>query len=161
MHMVGFIVGGVLAVLVLFALRQGLRRRRFYAGFHRSFHGRHHGCSAGRRGLSRRHALLARLQTTPEQEQVLSQAREQLQPVLSRLREEQPLTREQAARSVEAELFDAAALQQRFAQHAALLEELQRTALDALARVHAALEPAQRRELATVLAGSCGPRLAR
>ena len=151
--MVGFIVGGVLAVLVLFALRQGLRRRRFY--------GRHHGCSAGRRGLSRRHGLLARLQTTPEQEQVLSQARAQLQPVLSRLREELPLTREQAARSVEAEVFDAAALQQRFAQHAALLEELQRTALDAHARVHAALEPAQRRELATVLAGPCGPRLAR
>ncbi|HET9449844.1 MAG TPA: hypothetical protein VFO83_03135 [Aggregicoccus sp.] len=148
--MVAWLVGGgLLALLGLFALRQGLRRRRFY------------GRSGGRPGWRARHALLARLDTTPEQEQVLARARAQLQPLLSRLRAELPLTREAAARSVEAEHFDAEGLQQHFARHAALLEELQRTALDALARVHGSLEPRQRRELAALLAGPCRPRFAR
>ena len=149
MGLMGWLVGGVLLALGLVALRQALRRRRFYA----------HPGNWRRRGPS--HALLARLQTTPAQEQVLAEARTQLQAVRAELRAKLPLTREAAARSVEGEAFDEAGLRERFGRHAALLEELQRAALAALARAHGALEPQQRRELAAVLAGPCRPRLAR
>ena len=155
--MVGFIIGGGLlgAALVAgaLALRQGLRRRRFY--------GRPHGRGSSSRRAGARHALLARLDTTPAQERVFAQARTELQGVLAQLRAELPLTREQAALSVAAAHFDEAGLRERFARHAALLEELQRTALGALSRVHAALEPGQREELAGVLGGPCHRRLAR
>jgi Spy/CpxP family protein refolding chaperone len=148
--MVGLFVGVTVAVIAALALRRGLRRRRFY------------GRSGGRRWRGARHGLLVRLQATPAQEAVFAQARTELQAVLGQLRAELPLTREAAAASLRGDHFDAAGLRERFARHTALLEELQRTALGALARVHEALEPRQREELAAVIAGRCGrPGLAR
>ncbi|MBF5042701.1 periplasmic heavy metal sensor [Aggregicoccus sp. 17bor-14] len=150
--MVGFIAGVAVGFAVLVVAR-GVGRRRWGAR------------AGGRRWRGGRHGLLARLDTTSEQEAVFAQVRSEVQAVLAQLRAELPLTREAAAASVRAEHFDAEGLRERFARHAALLEELQRTALGALARVHEALRPAQRQELAAILAGSahgCGrPRLAR
>jgi len=133
------IVASVLITLgVLAALRllRGLALRRHFRRHGRSF-------------MARR--LLRRIDATPEQERLLLEELEALRATLQGLRQGLLASRQDLARALEAEALDAAALEALLAPSLRRIEEVRTQAARALARLHAALAPAQRLQLAAAL----------
>ncbi len=139
----------VTAVLVTLGILAALRLLRAVA-FRRHLHRR------GRSFMARR--LLRRLDATPEQERIFLEELEALRGTLHGLGEGVFASRLELARTLEAEALDAAALEALFAPSLQRLEEARTRAAAALARVHAALAPAQRLQLATMLRSPAGLR---
>ena len=127
----------------------------------RWMHWRHHGHHArwghppwqeGSVGAWRRwrlRPLFERMEATPAQEKVLLEAWEKVEGAWEALRREWHGWAEDAARSVQGEKFDGQPLRERFARQDATLEELRRILLGSLAQAHEALQPDQRRHLAS------------
>ena len=134
--MFGFVLGTACLAGLLYTLRRG---RRWH---HRR----------GRWGWrSRMRWLFERLDTSPGQEKAFVQAADELTEALERFRDESGPTRATLARALRGESFDGAALRELDARHDALLENLRRTLRTSLSKLHEALEPRQRRELADLL----------
>ena len=131
---------GVLAALRLLrglAIRRHLRR-------------------TGRGFMARR--LLRRIDATPDQERLFLEELEALRGTLRGVREGVLASRANLAQAIEAEALDAQALEALFAPPLRRLEEARARAAQSLARLHAALAPAQRLQLATLLRSPAGLR---
>jgi uncharacterized membrane protein len=139
----------VTSVLVTLGVLAALRLLRALA-FRRHF--RRH----GRSFMARR--LLRRIDATPEQERLFLEELEALRATLHGLGEGVFASRLELARAMEAEALDAAALEALFAPSLKRVEEARARATGALARFHAALAPAQRLQLATMLRSPAGLR---
>jgi hypothetical protein len=137
--MFGFIFGTACLAGLIYTLRRG----RYYGG-----QGSRHGRWSWR---GRMRWLFERLDTSPGQEKVIVQAADELTEAFEKLRDEFSPARAAIARSLRGETFDAASLREMDAKHDALLENLRKTLRTSLSRIHEALDPKQRRELADML----------
>jgi hypothetical protein len=100
--------------------------------------------------------LFQRLDTTPGQEKVITQALGELRERGREGRDVLHATGEHAARAFRGERFDEGAMAEAFTRQDAALETMQKALFEALAKVHEALDPRQRREVAEML--ERGPR---
>lgn len=112
-------------------------------------HGRHWGHGGGwgrgdgpKRWMLRR--LFQRLDTTPGQEKVISEAYDELQEKLRAVREELQRARGTFARATRAEAFDTESVREQFEKQQGALEELKKAALASMQKIHEALTPEQR-----------------
>jgi Spy/CpxP family protein refolding chaperone len=135
MHTVLISVLATLGVLAVLRLARALVFRH---------HFRH-----GRDFMARR--LLRRIDATPEQERAFREELDALRGALHALRSELFDSRAGLARALEADALDAEAAAALFAPALRRLEEARAQAAASLARLHAALAPAQRRQLAALL----------
>jgi uncharacterized membrane protein len=117
---------------------------------------RRHLRSHGRGFMARR--LLRRIDATPEQERLFMEELEALRATMFGLRQGASATRQELAQALEADTLDAAALEAFMAPSLRRLDEAKVRAAQALARFHAALAPAQRLQLATILRSPAGLR---
>jgi hypothetical protein len=104
----------------------------------------------GRGGFVLR-ALSERLDATPAQEKVIAEALREVREAFMKHRGELRGSRGDVAKAVRAESFDEVLFGELFARHDAAIEELRKTVMGALAKVHASLEPGQRDELARII----------
>lgn len=136
--MFGFILG----TACLAGLFYALRRRRWHHG---------HGGPGRWSWRGRMRWVFERLDTSPGQEKVLVQAAEELTEAFEKLRDELSARRAAIARSLRGETFDPAALHELDARHDELIDNLRKTLRISLSKIHEALDPRQRRELADLL----------
>jgi len=136
--MFGFVFGTACLAGLFYNLRRG------------RWHRRHGG--PGRwswRGQMR--WLFERLDTSPGQEKVLVQAADELTEAVEKMRDELGATRAAIARSLRGETFDTAALRELDAKHDELIDNLRKALRGSTAKIHEALDPKQRRELADLI----------
>lgn len=95
--------------------------------------------------------VFERLDTSPGQEKVLVQAAEDVGQAAEKLRGLWGDTRSAWAQALRGEHFDGASLREQDAKQDALVDELRKTIHASLAKVHEALDPRQRLELADLL----------
>jgi Spy/CpxP family protein refolding chaperone len=171
-------LGLILGTLCLIALIATLRRRRyarfmyygvgpfwgggsFRDGWGDGFgfaHGPGHFRPRGRRRLL--YGLFRRLDTTPGQEKAIVDLMNGVRERLSEARGELVAARRELAAALGGEVLDPAALEAAFRRGNEQFARLSRDVQTALAGVHEALDPEQRRQLAELLAdGSLNPRL--
>ena len=153
--------GFVLGAFCLYALARTMRAGRWaYAQGggpwgHRRWGGwRHEGWEGrgrpGGRGPLR--WLFERIDTSPGQEKVIAEAADALRGTLHGWHDDVERMRSDVARSMRGEAFDAAALEEAFARAEGRIATLRETLRGQAARVHEALDPRQRAELADLLA---------
>ena len=161
--MVGFFIGA-LCLVALIATSRG--RRHGFAGWG-GWRGRHHGHSHGDPGDfdsgggdegpafgMRGHALrwlFRQLDTTPGQEKVIAQAFDDVRTELRSAKSEWKATKNDVTRAMAGEVFDANALDSVFTRHDDALVKVRTVVKTSLERVHEALTPKQREELAALL----------
>ena len=152
--MFGFVVGAV----CLYALVRTVRGGRWAhaggpwmgGGWHGRWHGGERFGRPGSRGVLR--WLFQRMETSPGQERVLSEAAEALGGTMEGWRDDAARVRADVARSIRGEVFDGAALDEAFARADARMATLRDTLKAQAARVHEALDNRQRAELSDLLA---------
>jgi Spy/CpxP family protein refolding chaperone len=133
--MFGFLIG----TLSLIGLVKVIRRGRWGGG---GWHGGG-GYGGGRnRWMLRR--LFQRLDTTPGQEKVISEAFDELQEKARGIREGFMKTRSTFAKSVRGEAFDTESVREAFEGQQAAVEELKKSVLASFQKIHEALTPEQR-----------------
>lgn len=148
--MFGFIIGTVCLIGLIKVARGG-------CGYGGGFFGHgHHGWGRGwRRGGWGQGWMLRgisyRIGATPGQEKVIGEAFENLRNAFSKLHEEKDKARRDLASAFKAEQFDHEPMKAAFTRHDALLEEIQRTILVELSKVHEALNPEQRKQVADLI----------
>jgi hypothetical protein len=152
--MFGILIG-TLCLLGLIAVVRGRRWRHGYG------HGRGgwgyspyrgygvDGMGAGPRWMLR--SLFYRLGTSPSQEKVILEAVSSLRDQSGKLRGEWQQSKSEIAQAVRGEALDETKVQGTFKRHDGLLSELRKAALDAMAKVHAVLDPDQRKALAKLV----------
>jgi hypothetical protein len=153
--MLGFVVGIATGV----GLGAWMRRRRWRHG-----HGHGHGgCRPGdgwrpgggwRRGFGPLGWMLSRIDASPEQARVIRNEVESFYDKAKELKRELRLSRDDIARAVRNESFDAETMGESFGRQDDRLRELRQDLVGALARVHAVLDERQRRRLADLLEGA-------
>ena len=121
-------------------------RRRWGGWRHEGFDGPGH---AGGRGPLR--WLFQRMDTSPGQEKVIAEAAEALRGTMRGWHDDAERMRSDVARSIRGETFDTTALEEAFARAEARLASIRETLRGQAARVHEALDPHQRAELADLL----------
>jgi hypothetical protein len=137
--MLGFIFGAACLAGAVFTARRARRYRSWQGGPSRwSWRGR-------------MRQVFERLDTSPGQEKILVQAAEDVSEAAEKLRGLWSDTRSTWARSLRGDAFDAASLREMDAKQDALLDELRKTIHASLSKIHEALDPRQRRELADLL----------
>lgn len=122
---------------------------------HRRWGGwRHEGWEGSRRagGRGPLRWLFERIDTSPGQEKVIAEAADALRGTVQGWGDDAERMRSDVARSIRGEAFDAAALEEAFARAEARLATVRETLRGQAARVHEALDPRQRAELADLLA---------
>lgn len=147
---------GVLAVLIFTGrlIARLIWRRRFGGGGPRGGHwGRR-----GRYGRNPLHRLFMRLDTSPSQEQVIREAVDSVRGQGRALADGLHVLRTDLSRSVEGEVFSPEAFDAILTSRDEELNGMRAAIRDAFAKVHEALTPAQRRELAALLASRGGMR---
>lgn len=122
-------------------------RQRFGGWRHEGWNGSRH---AGGRGPLR--WLFERMDTSPGQERVIADAADALRGTVRGWHDDAERMRSDVARSIRGESFDAAALEEAFARAEARLATVRETLRGQAARVHEALDPRQRAELADLVA---------
>ncbi len=135
-------------------------------GHHREGHEGHEGrgdgppwgfAGASPEGLRRMlRPLFETLSTTPGQERVIVEAVQGLQGRGKEIKEALRATGGDTARAFEGSSFDEAAMGEAFARQDAALESFQKAWIDALMKVHEALDEGQRRELARLMERGLG-----
>ena len=100
--------------------------------------------------------LFERLDTSPGQEKVILEAAEGVRTAAGKLEGTFDRVRRAAARSIEGEHFDAAALRELFAEHDERIKEIREALVGGLGKVHEALDDRQRRALADLMAEGFG-----
>jgi hypothetical protein len=154
--MLGFFVGAACLYLLARTLRGGgwayahapgpWGRRRWGGWRHEGWGGRDR---PGGRGRLR--WLFERIDTSPGQEKVIGEAADALRDTLHGWRDDAERMRSDVARSIRGEAFDSAALEEAFARAEARLGTVRETLRGQAARVHEALDPRQRGELADLI----------
>ncbi|SET16189.1 Spy/CpxP family protein refolding chaperone [Stigmatella erecta] len=119
------------------------------AGLFHTLRGDGHSRRWGWRGQLRR--VFQRLDTSPGQEKVFVQAADDVAASFGKLRGELEATRAAVARALRGEQFDAGALRELTERQDALLADLRETVRTSLARIHEALDPRQREDLADLI----------
>jgi len=137
--MFGFIFGTACLAGLLYTLRRG------------RWHPPHGGRGGRWSWRGRMRWLFERLDTSPGQEKVLVQAADDLTEAFEKMRDEMSAARAAMARSLRGESFDAAALREMDARHDELIDNLRKTVRTSMSKIHEALDPKQRRELADML----------
>lgn len=138
--MFGFLFGTACLIGLVVVLKRG-RYGRF------GHHGRHRGY--GPRGAL--NALLARLDTAPGQEKVIVAAVEELVDRARDSGRELRDTRRDIAQAVRGERVDEARLNEVFGRHDAALAKLRAGSVEALRKVHEALDERQRKILGDLI----------
>ncbi|MCA9610940.1 MAG: periplasmic heavy metal sensor [Myxococcales bacterium] len=158
--MFGFLIGFFCLALLIAVLRGGRRGCGGHRGCGRGWHGGHRGHGGGwrHRGGPTRFLgfVFDRLQTTPGQEKEIRGAVEELFDKASELRRERDATRNDLAKLLRTESLDETILGELFARHDERLRDLQKAFADALGKVHQALDPEQRAQLASYLESDRG-----
>jgi len=154
--MLGFLVGAACLYLLARTLRGGgwafahgpgpWGHRRWGGWRHERWDG--HPRSGGR---GRLRWLFERIDTSPGQEKVIAEAADALRETLHGWRDDAERMRSDVARSIRGEAFDAAALEEAFARADARLGTVREALRGQAARVHEALDPRQRAELADLI----------
>jgi len=121
-------------------------RRRWGGWRHEGWEGSGH---AGGRGPLR--WLFQRMDTSPGQEKVIAEAADALRGTMRGWHDDAERMRSDVARSIRGETFDPTALEEAFARAEARLATIRETLRGQAARVHEALDPRQRAELADLL----------
>lgn len=120
----------------------------------------HHGGRWGGRGWMGRHAFMdrifERLETTPEQEKVISQALDELRAAGKGIKSEMRGARSELASALRGESFDEVALGGATARIETTVDAFRKAGIDAFAKIHGALDARQRSILADWL--ERGPR---
>jgi Spy/CpxP family protein refolding chaperone len=88
--------------------------------------------------------LFQRLDTTPGQEKVITEAFDELQEKVRAVREELFKSRGTFAKSVRGEAFDTESVREQFEKQQSAVEELKKAALAGMQKIHEALTPEQR-----------------
>jgi hypothetical protein len=155
--MLGFLVGAACLYLLARTMRGGgwayahasgpWGRRRWGGSRHEGWDGP--GRPGGRGPLR---WLFQRIDTSPGQERVIAEAADALRGTLHGWHDDADRMRSDVARSIRGESFDAAALEEAFARAEARIGNVRETLRGQAARVHEALDPRQRAELADLLA---------
>ena len=159
--MFGFLLGTACLVGRVWVLRSEHRRWGSCGGCGRFDHPRGHDRDSSSRGFGGRmflRFLFERLDTTPGQEKVIRASVEDLLERVHSARREVEASRKDVARALRAESFDAEAMGEAFAKHDAAMSELRGSAMDALAKVHEALDSRQRERLADLVESGLGRR---
>ena len=145
--MFGFVFGTLCLIgLVRLVGRGRWGRHHGYYGHWRG-HGHHRGF--GPRGAL--NVVLARLDTAPGQEKVITQAVSDFVDQARAQGREVRDTRRVVAEALRAERLDEARLSEVFGRHDAALDHVRRAGVDALRKVHEALDERQRRILGDLL----------
>ncbi len=92
--------------------------------------------------------LAWRLEASPSQSDVIREAFRSVQTDLYTLADERRTTREDLGKAVGGERFDEELMGELFARHDQRLEQIRRSVVEAMAKVHEVLEPVQRERLA-------------
>lgn len=158
--MIGFIVGIGSVIGLAKLVKHSRGHRRGYGRCHRGgggpggrWHGHGHGHGRWNRGPL--WMLLDRLDTTPGQEKLI---REELDGIIDQLHD---LKRswwragDELGQVLGQDTVDEATIDQALAKNSAQLDEVRKHTARALARIHEALDPQQRKRLARIL--SAGP----
>jgi Spy/CpxP family protein refolding chaperone len=155
--MIGFILGT--ACLIGLITIWTRHRHGYYAfaggrhGYHRhrdgdargwGWHGR------GRRGMAL-YSLLDRLDTTPGQEKAIKNALEEAREQLAMVRQPLEELGSDLGEAMQRDGFDRAQVEMLFTRAEGRLKEAGATVIEALERVHAALEPEQRKQLGKIV----------
>ncbi|HTQ03601.1 MAG TPA: periplasmic heavy metal sensor [Polyangiaceae bacterium] len=145
--MFGFIFG----TLCLIGLVRLVTRRRwgYRHGYYGHWHGRGFHRGYGPRGAL--NAVLARLDTAPGQEKVIHQAVSEFIDQARAQGREFRDTRRGVSEAFRGERLDEARLNEVFGRHDAALDNVRRAAVDALRKVHEALDERQRKILGDLL----------
>jgi Heavy-metal resistance len=96
-------------------------------------------------------SLFYRLGTSPSQEKVILDAVGALRDQTGKLWGEWQQSRSELAEVLRGEALDEARIQGAFARHDGLIAQLRQVALDGIGKVHAVLDPEQRKRLASLL----------
>jgi len=150
--MLGFLVGAACLYGLVRTMRvHGWAHAHGPGGWGRGWHGgwRSPGHPGGR---GRLRWLFERMDTSPGQEKVIAEAADALRGTMEGWRDDADRMRNDVARSIRGEVFDAGALEEAFARAEARLTTLRETLRGQAARVHEALDARQRAELADLLA---------
>jgi uncharacterized membrane protein len=137
---------GALGALAVF-VTAGVLRRVFWVARIRRWHGR------GPAGVR---FVAARIRATPEQEKVLATEAAALGEVFAAFRADAWSLRSELSALLSAEVLDAAALSSALDRGMARAGEVRTRLEQALLRVHRAIGPAQRAELANLVRGGHG-----
>jgi len=163
--MIGFIFG---TACLIGLITIWTRHRHGYYAFAGGRHGYgyHRHCGADERGLGWRgrggggrvlYRLLDRLDTTPGQEKAIKNALEEAGEQLAMIRQPLEELRSDLGEAMQREAFDRAQVEMLFTRGEGRLKEARATVIEALERVHAALEPEQRKQLGKIV-GRLGTR---
>ncbi|MDC0709375.1 periplasmic heavy metal sensor [Stigmatella sp. ncwal1] len=95
--------------------------------------------------------LFQRLDTSPGQEKVFVQTVDEVSEAFGKLQGELSATRAAVARALRGEQFDAASLRELNERQDALIADMREVLRTSVARIHEALDPRQRRELADLI----------
>ncbi len=145
--MFGFFFGTLCLIGLVRLVGRGRWRRRH--GYHGHWHG--HGFYGGYGPRGAINAVLARLDTAPGQEKAIHLA---VSDFIDRAREqgrEVRDTRRAVSEALRGEHFDEARLNEVFGRHDAALDNVRRAGVDALRKVHEALDERQRKLLGDLL----------
>jgi len=148
MHMFGFIFGAACLIgLVKLARRGGC------GGGYGSYGGHGH-WGRGRGGYGQSwmlRGLSYRIGATPGQEKVIGEAFENIRNAFSKIHDEKDKARRDVATAFKQETFDHGPMKDAFTRADGILEEIQRSILVELSKVHEALNPEQRKQVADLL----------
>jgi hypothetical protein len=143
--MFGFVVGTLCLVGLVRLVGRGRWGRHY--GHHGHWHGHHRGF--GPRGAL--NAVLARLDTAPGQEKVITQAVSDFVEQARAQGRDVRDTRRGVADALRAEHLDEARLNEVFGRHDAALENVRRAGVDAFRKIHEALDERQRKILGDMI----------
>ena len=148
--MFGFVIGA----LSLVGLIKLSRWQRWHGGGYGGYgYGGRMG-SGPRNWMLRR--LFQRLDTTPGQEKVIAEAFDTLREKGQAFREGVFASRADVAKAVSGEHFDAETVRDAFAKHEVAFDGLRQALIEQMQKVHEALNPEQRKQVAQLL--EFGPR---
>lgn len=152
--MFGFFFGALCLIGLVRLVGRGRWRRRH--GYHGHWHG--HGFHRGYGPRGAVNAVLARLDTAPGQEKVIHQAVSDFIDQARAQGREVRDTRRAVSEALRGERLDEARLNEVFGQHDAALDNVRRAGVDALRKVHEALDERQRKLLGNMLESGFGHR---
>jgi len=146
--MFGFLIGTACLVGLIAVLRRG---RGGWRGGYGRWGGGGWGGGGGFGPRMALRALFQRLDTTPGQEKVISQAFEEMRDAGRKAREEFRSSRGEVAKNMRGETFDAVMMGDLFGRHDRVLEDLRKAAVGSFSKVHDVLDERQRGVLADLI----------
>ncbi|HEY8208337.1 MAG TPA: periplasmic heavy metal sensor [Myxococcaceae bacterium] len=150
--MFGFIVGTACLIGLIKVARGGCGGGDYGRhGWGRGFRG---GWGGGQSWMLR--GLSYRIGATPGQEKVLGEAFENIRNAFSKIHDEKEKARKDFATAFKGEQFDHGPMKDAFTRHDGILEEMQRTILVELSKVHESLNPEQRKQVADLFENGFG-----